>query len=247
LARSMWPIFARGASGGWARLEPGVVAYFTGAPVTIFNGVIVTSSDSDIALVGELLDAVGAEVADLCLQTRPGAHAAEEMARSRGMVIGEREPLMLLENPSRVAAAASVDGLTIRRLRPEEVNVHLAVMADGFGAPVDIYAPWFRSDLLSAEGVHAYVGSVDERDVVTGLGIVADDHVGVFDVAVLPEFRRRGYGAALTARTVLDGIVVGARRALLMSSEMGLTTYKRLGFRTLEMWSYWESPETDPN
>lgn len=241
----MWPTFARGASGGWARLEPGVVAYFTGSPVTIFNGVIVTSSSSDNAVVGQLLDAVGAEVADLCLQTRPGAHGAEEMARSRGMVVAEREPLMLLENPSKVAAAASVDGLTLRRLRPEEVNVHLTVMADGFGAPVDVYDPWSGSALLSVEGVYAYVGSVGERDVVTGLGIVADDHVGVFDVAVLPEFRRRGYGAALTALTVLDGIAAGARRALLMSSEMGLTTYERLGFQTLEVWSYWERPSPD--
>jgi hypothetical protein len=59
--------------------------------------------------------------------------------------------------------------------------------------------------------------------------------------------RRRGYGAALTARAVLDVIAAGARRALLMSSEMGLTTYERLGFQTLEVWSYCERPSPDPD
>jgi predicted GNAT family acetyltransferase len=72
---------------------------------------------------------------------------------------------------------------------------------------------------------------------------VADDHVGVFNVAVAPDHRRRGYGAALSARTVLDGLATGARRALLMSSEMGLSVYQQLGFREIERWSYWLPPD----
>jgi predicted GNAT family acetyltransferase len=97
--------------------------------------------------------------------------------------------------------------------------------------------------LLGSNDVYAYVGSVSGRDVATALGIVADDHVGVFNVAVAPDDRRRGYGAALSARTALDGLAAGARRALLMSSEMGLAVYQQLGFREIERWSYWVPPD----
>jgi N-acetylglutamate synthase len=244
LAMSMWPRFARATTRGWAREEPGVSAYCSHAPVWIFNGVIAASLHSDRLVVAELLDAVADDVAEFCLQTRPGAHEAVEVARARGMVLVEQEPLMLLEDSARLGPAASVDGLVIRRLNSDEVDRHLAVLAEGFGAPMELLAPWAGSDLLAVTGVSAYTGSVGGRDVATALAIVADDHVGVFNVAVTPDCRRRGYGAALSARAVLDGMATGARRALLMSSEMGLPVYQQLGFRMLEQWSYWVRAES---
>jgi GNAT superfamily N-acetyltransferase len=218
-------------------------AFCTQAPVAIFNGVIAASRDSDPVIVADLLDAVSADIAQYCLQTRPGADHVTAVARARGMAVDEQQPLMLLDDPSRLAPAASVDGLDIRRLGVEEVDQHLAILAEGFGAPMELLAPWAGSDLLAVNGVFAYAGSVGGRDVATALGIVVDDHVGVFNVAVTPDHRRRGYGAALSARTVLDGLATGARRALLMSSEMGLEVYQRLGFRELERWSFWVPAE----
>jgi GNAT superfamily N-acetyltransferase len=239
LALSMWPRAVESARGGWFRQQAGVTAFCTQTPVALFNGVTAASRSSDPALVDELLDTVSAEVALYCLQIRPGADQITDVARARGMVVDEREPLMLLEDPRRLAPAVSVDGLVVRRLRDEEVDQHLAILAEGFGAPVEVFAPWAGGDLLAVSGVSAYVASVGGRDVGTALGIVADDHVGVFNVAVTPDHRRRGYGAALSARTVLDGLAAGAHRALLMSSELGRPVYQSLGFRELEQWSYW--------
>jgi len=243
LALSMWPTFARAASGGWARVESGVSAYCTGSPVPIFNGVIAPRG-SDPAVVARLLDAVAHDAGDaFCLQTRPGAHEAEQVARARGLVRTEQEPLMLLEDPGRLAAAAAVEGVDIVRLRTDQVDRHLRAMVDGFGATLEAYAPWLGSTLLTPDDVFAYVGSVDGHDIATGLGIVAHGFVGVHNVAVNPGNRRRGYGAALTARIVLDGIADGAHRALLMASELGLPVYQRLGFHALETWSSW-TPDT---
>jgi hypothetical protein len=45
--------------------------------------------------------------------------------------------------------------------------------------------------------------------------------------------RRRGYGAAMTARAVADGVVAGCDVAALQASEMGRPIYERLGFRTV--------------
>jgi predicted GNAT family acetyltransferase len=69
--------------------------------------------------------------------------------------------------------------------------------------------------------------------------VTLDDYVGVFNVATPPEHRRRGYGAAITARVVSDGLAAGARWAWLQSSPAGYRVYEELGFRTLERWLAW--------
>ena len=63
-----------------------------------------------------------------------------------------------------------------------------------------------------------------------------DGHVGVFNIATPPEHRGRGYGRAVTARVVADGVRAGARTAYLQASPMGLGVYQRMGFRTGETW-----------
>lgn len=235
----MWPLFAEAARDGWTLQEPGAVAYCSHSPVPIFNGVIAASAHGDPTIVDGLLDKVAHAVEGFCLQVRPGSPAIDAVARARGMVVAEREPLMLLEDPGRLPEAAAPDGFVVRRLGADEFDRHVALAADGFGAPIEAFAPWSGSNLLGERGVTAYVGSIGGRDVATALGIVVDDHVGVFNVATLPEHRRQGFGSALTARTVLDGLASGARWALLMSSEMGLHAYQQLGFQERELWSVW--------
>ena len=76
--------------------------------------------------------------------------------------------------------------------------------------------------------------------VVTSVGIrlQVPDAVGVFGVATPPEHRRRGLGEAITARIVMDGLAAGARSAFLGATPMGYRIYERLGFRTVETWTF---------
>jgi predicted GNAT family acetyltransferase len=64
-----------------------------------------------------------------------------------------------------------------------------------------------------------------------------------FNIATPPADRRRGYGAAVTARAVTDGLAAGARWSWLQSSVAGYPVYERLGFRTVESWQSWLSPD----
>jgi predicted GNAT family acetyltransferase len=70
--------------------------------------------------------------------------------------------------------------------------------------------------------------------VSTAVGYSIDGTVGIFNVATPPEFRRRGYGAAITAHAARDGLNHGADLAWLQSSSMGESVYLRLGFREVE-------------
>jgi predicted N-acetyltransferase YhbS len=49
-------------------------------------------------------------------------------------------------------------------------------------------------------------------------------------VRVLPEFRRRGFGTALTWATVAEAARLGCHAAVLTSTEMGYAVYVRMGF-----------------
>jgi predicted GNAT family acetyltransferase len=69
--------------------------------------------------------------------------------------------------------------------------------------------------------------------VTTGFGVRTGNTIGVYNIATLEMARRRGYGAAMTARVVADGAADGCDVAILQASEMGRPIYERLGFRTV--------------
>ena len=95
------------------------------------------------------------------------------------------------------------------------------LLADGFEVPVELFAPLMAAELLARPGVTAYVGRGRRRALHVGLGAVTDGHVGVFNIATPPALRRRGFGRAVTARIVADGVRLGAHTAYLQASTMG--------------------------
>jgi GNAT superfamily N-acetyltransferase len=228
--------------GGWARAKVAGVAAVAGVRVPTLNGVWVEKEDPDVKQVADLLDQVGATGLPHCLQFRPGAAARlEGLARSRGMAHQEDFPLMVLESSAQLDAAQSNSELVIREVLPNEAQLHASVAAAGFGVPEAMFVQVMAPPLLAAVGVRCYIGDARGHAVTTGLGIKLGSCVGIFNIATLSEHRRRGYGAAITARVVSDGLAEGASWSWLQSSAEGYKVYERLGFRTTESWPCWIS------
>jgi GNAT superfamily N-acetyltransferase len=61
----------------------------------------------------------------------------------------------------------------------------------------------------------------------------SDGIVGIYHVATLPEFRRRGIGRSITLAPLLTPRALGARAAILQATAAGESVYRRLGFRTI--------------
>lgn len=216
----------------------------TGVAIPTLNGVWTESVNANPTTAGELLDQVAATGLPYCLQLRPGTSSQlAEIASTRGMSRDDHPiPLMVLDSPDRLGTWEQSGDLEIRQLGPDEVATHAQVAAAGFEAPVEVMLKMMTPAALALPGVHCYLGEVDGKPVTTGLGVVIDSSVGVFNIATPPESRRRGYGAALTARIVEHAFRTGVTSAWLQSSAQGFAIYEALGFRTCEEWTCWLSP-----
>lgn len=79
--------------------------------------------------------------------------------------------------------------------------------------------------------MHYYLGRLDGEPVATASLLLAGGIAGVYDVATLPDRRRRGIGGAMTVAALQEARVLGFETAFLQPSDMGRPLYHRLGFR----------------
>jgi ribosomal protein S18 acetylase RimI-like enzyme len=228
---------------GWGARDGGVFAGITGVQLPTLNGVWAERVHPDPPTVAALLDRIAATGLPHCLQLRPGSGPAlAELAATRGMSKEEQDqPLMVLEDPATLGRAQHIAGLKIRQLRSDEAGVHARVAAAGFEAPRELFRQLITPGLLRLPGARCYLGEVGGRPVTTGIGVTFGDFVGIFNIATPPAQRRRGFGAAVTARAVTDGFAAGAAWSWLQSSPSGHGVYERLGFQTVECWPTWLS------
>jgi GNAT superfamily N-acetyltransferase len=79
------------------------------------------------------------------------------------------------------------------------------------------------------------------RPIAFALGVVDGDHVGLFDVLVAPQARRRGLARRLTQSVGAWGHTQGARFAYLQvvaTNKAALPLYADLGFETVYSYAY---------
>jgi GNAT superfamily N-acetyltransferase len=231
--------------GGWLREEPGVLAVTSGVPVATMNGVWVYDSGASPTDVADLLREVAGRGVPYCLQARPGcAEAVRDVVAERALEAQQAIPLMAVEDPSALTGDAGPGDLTVRPATARERARHVEVAAAGFECPVPLYEDMMRAtDVIPDQ--RCWLGLVDEIAVTTALTIpTAGGTVGVFNVATPPQHRGHGYGAAVTAVATRAALAQGARWAWLQSSPPGLGVYRRVGFRVLEEWPFWTSPDS---
>jgi N-acetylglutamate synthase len=214
-----------------------------------FSGVAVLGPAAEQGVAAAWLDELAFRELPYAVLSRPAAAPwVGPLAAAHGLTTVEREPFMCLPDPSRVAETTQgVDGdpVVITAVDPadeEHVGACRQVLADGFEAPVELLSPLVAPELLALAGVTAYVGRTAGEPCTTGLGVVGDGQVGVFNIATPPVHRNRGFGHAVTARVVADGVRAGAQAAYLQASPMGLGVYERMGFRTVETWTCFYPP-----
>ena len=131
-------------------------------------------------------------------------------------------------------AAPDPDGVSIRKADPADLDAVLHVDAIAFESDGDLERPWIEPH-LSAPSVDVALAEVAGRPVGTAYAVRSDERAGpalyLAGVAVLPEFRRRGFGGAISAWLLARGAAAGARLAHLHpDTDEAARVYARLGF-----------------
>jgi len=211
-------------------------------PVPSFNNVLPEDDAAATALGGALSEIAALGLPPGLLVRRGKTPAWEAEAERVGLMVREEEPGMVV-TPAELGDV-DVPELEIVRIKTADgLAQALAVAAEGFAVPPELFAPLYDLAFLGVDGVAYYLGRVGDTDVTTGTGFTIGDAVGIFSIATQPQHRGRGYGAAVTVQAVRDGFRAGAEFAWLGSSPSGYPVYRRLGFRKVETYLLYALPE----
>lgn len=86
-------------------------------------------------------------------------------------------------------------------------------------------------DIFLHPDISFYLGLYDDKPVATSMGYFHKNIAGIYIVSVLPDYRRKGIGTAITSRPVIDAVEKNCSIAVLEATKMGESVYKKIGFK----------------
>jgi ribosomal protein S18 acetylase RimI-like enzyme len=216
---------------GFVRRRDGLVVAVTGSPVALFNTVLPVGDMVAPEAAVEAVSEIRQLGLGLYVQLREGVD--DHLALVLGDVGLEEVPdaswpaMAMTEFP---AAGRQPEGLEIRKVVDRTgLEDHLGAT----GGDPEITRTWLGEGLVGDPDWALFVGYSDDVPVARSMAFVDDGAVGVYNVGTRPEFRRRGFGWALTEAALVFGVEAGCSMATLQSSAMGLSMYRAHGFRHL--------------
>lgn len=234
----------------------GVVTILSDIPFDWFNQVMIERPDATRADLRAAMEQgrrhgggfvvrlrAGADDRFVPTVTRAGLVAEGEARTTPGMVAFPIDDVVLADT----MASGGVPGFQVRKVVDATgIDHHRKVVTAGFGSPPAVATGTTCAELLELPHCTVYVGYAGGAPVVSGLGWRTGRTIGVYAIATIPEARRKGYGAAMTARVVADGSDAGCDVAVLQASEQGRPIYERLGFRAAVRYTAYDERRPQP-
>jgi GNAT superfamily N-acetyltransferase len=157
-------------------------------------------------------------------------HPVEAELRAAKWRIAEDEPALVL--PKIPDSFDIPPGLEIRRLTtPEEERAHTMAMAAAFETPLEIVDQMMSGrSMVNDPDVVTLAGHCDGKIVCGAMCIRIEDIATIHGVATLKEYRRRGFGRAITWAAAQAGLQLGCTCAALRAFAVSFAMYKGMGF-----------------
>ncbi len=216
---------------GAVREFGGTFAFVTGVPLSLFNGAVVTEPTTAAELEAALQWVSGRSIASRTWIAERFVAELGEIPLVHGFAreLATYPAMVLYPDPG---SPAPLPGVTVASIDEAGLDEFIGVCVEGGLSPEltdQLFPPSFARD----PDVQLFVGRLDERPVGTSIAIRSRAASGVYNVATLPEARRRGIGTALTWAAVAGGRTWGHDVIVLQSSGMALSMYFEMGFRTV--------------
>ena len=99
---------------------------------------------------------------------------------------------------------------------------------------------WYAPASLNDPDMIYLSGRVNGQVVSVSIAVISDGIVGIFGVATKPDYRRRGYGRAITWAAIQTAPTLPA---VLGPSDDGEPLYRAMGFRDFHTFRVWRRPK----
>jgi len=212
----------------------------TGLP-NPFGNLIWNAHFGDAAIDGQIKDALEPIVE----RGAPGLwfigpNSAPSNLKERVLASGliESHPLRAMAIELKTVQRESLPGnTTIDEVCDEEtMNDWLATLAGGYDLPrevANLFSHWpAHLGLSSRSPMRAFIARQEGRPVACSLLYIDEGVAGIYCVATVPDARNQGLGRAVTLAPLLEARNSGYSVAVLQSSVMGESVYRRIGFQS---------------
>jgi GNAT superfamily N-acetyltransferase len=236
-----WAVFgrARGAVGGSDRCT----FTATGIPAAFFNGAYAAGPVTDPdRVVADAIAFMAERGVPWLFWVREGVHdALLDAGRRAGLTDAGGPPAMALATIDEIPPAPAE--LDVRLVGdPAGLETFRDLATRGFEMPPEISDTLITESLLHDPAIAMVLGSVAGTPVTCALVSITGTTAGIYNVGTPPEFRRRGYGAALTWAAIEEGVRRGCDHSILQASDMGAPVYRAMGFVEVGRYVQLEGP-----
>ncbi len=243
---------ARPMPSGHIQKAGGVTVVRSGLPIRAFNCAFALEQPDSLEGAAELIEEilVRSGAPWLLATTTASCDALKPIIVAQRLKLSATMPGMAWE-PLPNSIRPSPAALEIRPVGDaDDARTFARTMMQGFEAPIGLLDPW--AEAVAAQGLPEavrrgwYIGFVRNQPTCTAVRFTTRSIAGIYGVSTLPEYRHRGFGAAITCRAVSDGRDAGCRESYLQSSSIGRPVYEGIGYRTVEEYQLW-TPEEMPS
>lgn len=215
----------------------GTTEVITGVPLPHLNGLVSARHEVDADEMAGFADSARLRAVDWSIHVR-GEAGARIAALAGDHGLDRRWTLpFLVKDLGADDARRPADAPATRRIGGDEGDLYRRSLMESFAAPPKFYDIAGSREIIDYRDSRVHVVEVDGTTVASGYGILVDDMVAVYNIAVPPQWRGRGYGRAAAAAVLRDAYSAGARGAFLHADDVGLPLFQAMGFRVAENWT----------
>ena len=226
-------------AGGSVKTFESIVATSTGIPLAPFNRIFVCVRGNRDQLhdalqwMRERDDPFRVTVRDETTEWMTG------VASDYGLKKGNSQPGMVLKDLEPIGE--STHDLEITSVRgPAGLDQYVTVFSAVFDVSHELASRAHPEGYIEDDRIELILGAIDGEPVACGTLCITTGVAGVYSVGVLEEFRRRGFGQAMTKAVLTRGRKAGCRIGALQSSKAGYPLYQRLGFETVDTYHHFD-------
>ncbi len=238
-----WASIAVHAASGEVRERDGLRIVASGLPIAAFNVAFVMRKLAEPKrAISDTVTYFDAHRLPFIVRVRDGVDpVSERVCEGLGLPYTDSVPGLIL--PAITRDQGTTTDLEIRPVDASNAADHAVVLASSFGMPTKFARQLLALSLLTMPDVRFYVAYDGERPVATSALLASHRVAGVYNVACIEEYRRRGIGEAMTWHAVREGASSGCVMSSLQASAMGRPIYERMGFRLMAQYRTFMRPE----